>query len=141
NVLAVEILADHIPAAVVREQPVWVQRAFALAVARDRVVRELDRALLRDRSLELPEAPWHFRGVVGVEHLDAHRGVGRGLVESRPAEGEVLEREPERLGVRKLPLEEIERRLQRRELVVIQLELVEEVVLGTKRVQLLSGEL
>src|SRR5206468_1731465 len=35
DVLAVEILSDHVPAAVVREQPARVDRALALAVARD----------------------------------------------------------------------------------------------------------
>src|SRR6266487_3249266 len=55
DVLAVEVLADHVPAPVVREQAVRVDGALALAVTRDRVVRELDRALLRDRPLELPE--------------------------------------------------------------------------------------
>ena len=63
------------------------------------------------------------------------------LVEARPAEREVLQREPERLGVGELPLEQVERGLQRRELVVVELELGEEVVLGAQRVQLLAREL
>src|SRR5262249_27685317 len=46
DVLAVEILTDQVPAPVVREQPVWIDGTLALTVSRDRVVRELDRALL-----------------------------------------------------------------------------------------------
>src|SRR6266849_2065127 len=66
DVLAVEILADHVPAAVVREQSVRIDRALALAVTGDRVVRELDRPLLRDRTLELHQPSRHLGRVVGV---------------------------------------------------------------------------
>ena len=58
-----------------------------------------------------------------------------------PAERQVLEREPQRLGVGELAVEVEERRLQRRELVVLEVEPVEEVVLGAERVELLAGEL
>ena len=54
---------------------------------------------------------------------------------------EVLERQAQWLGVGELPLEVVERGLQRGELVVVQLEPVEEVVLRAKGVELLSGEL
>src|SRR5439155_20712937 len=54
---------------------------------------------------------------------------------------EVLEREPERLRVRERVLEEIEGRLQRRELVVVEIEAVEEVLLRAERVELLPREL
>ena len=141
DVLPVEVLSDHVPAAVVREQAVRVDRALALPVAGDRVVRELDRALLRDRALELAEAARHLWRVVGVGHLDAYSRLRRGLVEPRAPEREVLERQPERLGIRELAFEQVERRLEGRELVVVQLELVEEVVLGSQRVELLAGEL
>ena len=61
--------------------------------------------------------------------------------EARPAEREVLQREAQRLGVGELALEQVERGRQGGELVVVQLELVEEVVLGAQRVELLAGEL
>ena len=130
DVLPVQVLADHVPAAVVRQQPVGVQRPLALAVPRDRVVRELDRPLLRDRALELAQPAGHLRRVVRVEHLDSDGGLRRRLVEPRAAEGEILQSEPERLGVRELPLQEVQRGLQGRQLLVVELELVEEVVLG-----------
>src|SRR5439155_25556177 len=72
DVLPVEVLSDHVPAAVVGQQAVRIDRPFALPVSRNRVVRELDRALLGDRSFELAEPAGHLRRVVGIEHLDSH---------------------------------------------------------------------
>ena len=112
-----------------------------MVVARDRPVVELHRALLRDRALELRQPARHLHRVVRVEHLDAERRLGRRLGEARPAEREVLEREPQRLRIGELPLEQVERRLKRRELLVLELELGQEVLLGAERVQLLAGEL
>ena len=139
--LVVEILGDDVPGAVVRQQRVRVQRPLGERVARDRVVGNLDRPLLRDRALELCEAARHLRRVVGIEHLHADGGLGRLLAETRPAEGEVLQREPQRLGVGELAVEEEERGLQRRELVVAELQLGQEVLLRAQRVELLAGEL
>ena len=58
-------------------------RALGLLVAADRPVAELHRALLRDRRLELAEPARHLGGVVGVEHLDAHRGLASAARRSR----------------------------------------------------------
>src|SRR5581483_6596934 len=71
-VLGVEIVADDVPGARVLEERVRVERSFALLVAGDRPVGELDRALLRDRRLELAQPALHFGRVLGVEYLDAH---------------------------------------------------------------------
>ena len=57
------------------------------------------------------------------------------------AEREVLQREPQRLGVGELALEQVEAGLQRRELVVGQLERRQEVALGAHAVELLAGVL
>ena len=141
DVLAVEVPPDDVPDAVVGEEGVRVERPLGDLVARDRPVLELDGALLRDCALELREPARHLRGVVGVEHLDAARRLGQRLGEPGPAEGEVLEREPQRLGVGELALEQVQRGLERRELLVLELELRQEVLLGAKRVQLLAGEL
>ena len=65
----------------------------------------------------------------------------RRLLEARPAEGEVLEREAERLRVGELALEEIETGLERGELLVGQLERRQEVALGAQAVELLAREL
>ena len=138
---AVEVESDQVPRALLREERVRVDRALGLGVARDRPVAELDRALLRDRVLELRQAPRHLDGVVGVAQLDAHRALGRRLHLAGPAERQVLEREPQRLGVGELPFEQVERRLERGQLVLLELELGEEVLLGAQRVELLAGEL
>ena len=139
--LALEVLPDHVPGAVLRQQRVRVQRPLLLRVLVDRPVREADGALLRDRVLELRQPALHLRRVVGVEHLDALLGARAGLGEAGTAEREVLEREPQRLGVGEAALEQVERRLQRRQLVLLQLQLRQEVALGAERVQLLAGEL
>ncbi len=141
DVLAVEVLPDDVPEPVVVEQRVRVERPLAHLVAGDRPVLEAHRPLLRDRVLELRQPARRLRRVVRVEHLDATRRLGRRLAEAGASEGEVLEREAERLGVGELPLEEVEGGLQRRQLLVLELELGEEVLLRAERVQLLAGEL
>ena len=129
------------------QTPLSGSSAYGLSVRSETLSREIDqysnlhRALLRDRAFELREPARHLGRVVGVDDLDALRRVARRLGEAGPPEREVLQREPQRLGVRELSLEQIERGLQRRELVVVELELRQEVLLGAQRVQLLAGEL
>ncbi len=139
--LVVEILADDVPGAEVVQQRERVERALPLVVPRDRPVRELDRAALRDRRLQLREATGHLGRVVRVVHGHARLGADERAGEARAAERQVLQREPQGLGVGELPLEHEERRRQRGELVVVELDLVQEVVLGPQRVELLAGEL
>ena len=139
--IAVEVAADDVPLAAVVVERVRIECPLRVVVARDRPVVELHRALLRDRPLELRQPAGHLHRVIGVEHLDAARGLGQRLGEARPAECEVLECQPQRLGIRELPFEQIEGRLERRELLVLELELRQEVLLGAERVQLLAREL
>ena len=134
DVLAVEVVADDVPEPVVVEERIGIERPLALLVAGDRPVVEAHRPLLRDGVLELRQPSRRLRRIVGIEHLHAARGLGRRLGEPRPPEREVLEREPQRLGVRELSLEQVKRGLQRRELVVVELELRQEVLLGPQRV-------
>ena len=143
DVVAVEVVADHVPRAVLGQQRVGVERALALLVAGDRPVAELDRALLRDRAFELAEATLQLGRVVGVAHLDPAGGAGRrgGERAGRAAEREVLQREAQRLGVREAALEQEEAGLEGGELFVVELELRQEVALGAERVELLAGEL
>ncbi len=119
--VAVVVVADHVPGAAVGEEGVGIHRALGLDVPADRVVRELDRALLRDRVLELRQAARHLGRVVGIADLDPHGGLRRLLVEAGPAEGEVLEGEAQRLRIGELAFEHVERGLQRRELVLLEL--------------------
>ena len=139
--VAVEIVADDVPDPLVEAERVRVERPLRHLVALRRPVAELDRALLGDRRLELREPSRELGRVVGRADADALGGRRRRVLEAGPAEREVLQREPQRLGVRELAVEVEERRLQRGELVVVEVEPVEEVVLRAQRVELLAGEL
>ena len=136
-----EVLPDHVPVPVVEPKCEGVDRSFARARATRAPVAEAHGALLRDRGLELREAAGELGRVVGSADPHALCRLGRRLREAGAAEREVLEREAERLGVGELAFQVVQRRLQRGELVVVELEPVEEVVLRAKRVQLLPGEL
>jgi len=137
----VQVRADDVPDTEVRQQGVRIERSLLFLVARDREVRELDRALLRDGALELAEPAGHLGRVVGIEDLDTHRGLGRSVRKARAAERQILQGQPQRLGVRKLSLQQVEGRLQGGELVVLEVELRQEVVLRAERVELLPREL
>ena len=138
---AIEVVTHDVPVALVETQRIRVHRALARSRAARAPVPEADRALLRDRGLELRETAGELRRV--VRGADAHTlgGVGRRLGEAGAPEREVLQSEAERLRVGELPLEVVERGLERCELVVVEVETLEEVVLGAQRVELLSGEL
>ncbi len=143
DVVALEVVSDHVPGAVLRQQRVRIERALLLLVAVDRPVAELDGPLLRDRAFELTEPSLKLRRVVGIAHLDPSGGVGRGCGErpGRTSEREVLQGEPQRLGIGKPAFEQVEAGLERRELVVVELELGQEVALGPEGVELFAGEL
>ncbi len=68
-------------------------------------------------------------------------GGGRGERACGAAEREVLQREPQRLGVCEPSFEQEEARLQRRQLLVVELELRKEVALGAQGVELFAREL
>ena len=138
---AIEIVADDVPVALVETQCVRVHRPLARPRAARAPVAEPDRALLRDRGLELREASGELGRVVGRADAHAFGRLRRRLGEPGASEREVLQREPERLRVRELPFEVVERGLERGELVVVEVEPVEEVVLRAERVQLLAREL
>src|SRR5205085_10671884 len=80
--VAVEVAPDDIPRATVVGERVRVERALALLAAGHRDVLELDRALLRDRDLELRESPLELERVVGVEALDPDCRLRRRLGEA-----------------------------------------------------------
>ena len=134
-------MADDVPVAVVEPQRVRVHRPLARPRAARAPVAEPDRPLLRDRGLELRQPSGELGRVVRRAHANALGRLRRWLGEARAPEREVLQRETERLRVRELPFEVVQRGLERGELVVVELEPIEEVVLGAERVELLAGEL
>ena len=110
-----------------------------LLVGGDRPVAEDDRALLRDRRLELLQPHRDLGREAAAEQ--AHGDLGRGVVgRVGAAEREVLERQPQRLGVCELPVEQVHGRRERRELGVVEVERRQEVVLLQQRVELLARE-
>ena len=138
---AIEVVTDDVPVALVETQRIRVHRSLAGPGAAGAPVPEADRALLRDRGLELRETTGELRRVVRDADAHALGGVRRRLGEAGAPEREVLQREAERLRVGELALEVVERGLERGELVVVEVEPLEEVVLGAQRVELLAGEL
>ena len=141
HLVVVEVEADDVPLAPVEEERVGVDGSLAALVANDRPVLELQRPALRDRALELCEPPGQLGRVAGVVQLDRASRLRRRLLEARPAEREVLQRETQRLGVRELALEQVEAGLKRRELLVGQLERRQEVALRAQPVELFAREL
>ena len=139
--VVVEVEADHVPLPAVEEQRIGIDRALSLLLAHDRPVLELQRPVLRDRALELREPARKLGRVARIVQLDGACRLRRRRVEPRTAEREVLEREAERFRVRELALEQVEAGLERRELLVGQLERRQEVALRAQAVQLLAGEL
>ncbi len=102
----------------ISHRPYGFTRALGLAVGRDRPVAEPHGALLGDRLLELREPGGDLVGVERGQELHGRRlrpGVG---ARPGPAQREVLEREPQGLGVGELALQQVETGLERRELVV-----------------------
>src|SRR5207248_2747811 len=126
----------------VEQERVRVDGSLGPRVPAQRVVGELDRALLGDRDLELAQLRRHpGRGVVEVVHLDAGGCACRRLVGAGTAKREVLQREAERLRVSELSIEQGKRSLKRGQLLVPELDRGEKVALGAERVELLTGEL
>ena len=134
--IALVAVADQIelPAAV--DQVEGVHLALLGRVALDRVVGELDRLAAADRGLDLRQ-PLRDLGAVGLgghPHLD-RAALGRGQ-RAGPPPRDLLQRQPQRLGVGELTVEQVQGGLQRRQLVVSELDRVQVEVLGRQRVEL-----
>ena len=118
HVVAVVVAADHVPLPAHEVEAVRVDRAQRLLVGRDRPVAEDDGALLRDRGLELLQPDRDLGGEAAPEQ--AHGDLGRHVVgRVRAAECEVLEREPQRLRIGELAVEQVHGGRERRELRVV----------------------
>jgi hypothetical protein len=85
HVVLVGVVADHVPLSAVEEERVRVDCALSLAAAPDGEILELDRAVLGDRPLELRQPAGELGRVAGVVQLDGPCGLGRRLLEARPA--------------------------------------------------------
>ena len=105
-----------------------------------REVLELDPLAAVDRGVDLGQARGELRAAGRARDAEPDGALHRRVERARAAPGELLEREPERLGVRELPLEQAQRGLERRQLGVGERDGREEERLGRERVVLLLGE-
>jgi hypothetical protein len=110
--------ADEVELAVLEEQVVRVDLARVERVALQRVVVERDRLVAEDRRLDLGQVLRELAGARArrdVQVQAVHR-----VERARPAPGDLLQGEAQRLGVRELAVEQPERGVQPRELVVVE---------------------
>ena len=115
---------------------VGVDLAVGDVVALQRVVGELDRLAARDRGLDLRQALGELAPRAGRRELDVDRRLVLLGQRARAAPGDLLEREPQRLGVGELAVEQAERGAQRGQLGVGELDRRQVVVLRRQRVEL-----
>jgi hypothetical protein len=129
-------VADQVelPAAV--EQVVRVHLALLLGVAADRVVVEHDRLAAEDRRLDLGEPLRQLPPARPGRDGERDAALLRGVERRRLAPGQLLQREPQRLRVCELPVEQRERGPKRAELLVRELDRGQVEVLGRQRIVL-----
>ena len=135
HVVALVAAADEVELAVAEEQVVRVHLARVERVALQRVVVERDRLLAEDRRLDLRQALRQLVAAGRGGDVEA-QAVGR-VERAGPAPRDLLERQPQRLGVGELAVEQAERGVQRRQLGVGELDRREVEVLRPQRVGLL----
>ena len=136
DVVALVRVADEVELAPLVEQVVGIHLALRLVVALDRVVAELDRLAPRDRGLDLGQALGELPPARGGRHGHGDRALLGRPERARASPGELLEREPQRLGVCEAPVEQRERSLKRRQLAVRELDRRQVEVLRRQRVEL-----
>ena len=136
DVLALVRVADQIELPALVEELVRVDLALLLRVAADRVVVEHDRLAAEDRRLDLRQ-PLRQLAPAGLGGLGERDRLVLGRAERRRlAPRELLEREPQRLRVGELAVEQAERHPQRAELGVRELDRRQVEVLRRQRVAL-----
>jgi hypothetical protein len=129
-------VADQIELAGAEDEVVGIDLAVHRRVALHRVVAELDRLPARDRGLDLREALRQLAAAGRGRHRHLDRCVGSAVERALPPPRDLLERQPQRLGVGELAVEQGERGPQRSELRVGELDRGQVVVLGRQRVEL-----
>ena len=136
DLVALVGVADQIELPVPEDEVVGVDLAVGDVVALERVVGELDRLAARDRGLDLRQALGELASAAGRGELDVDRRLGLGGERARAAPGDLLQRQPQRLGVGELAVEQAERGAECRELGVGELDRRQVVVLRRQRVEL-----
>ena len=140
DLAALVAVADEVELAALEQQLVRVDLAQRRGAGLHREVLELDPLAAVDRRVDLREPRRELRAARRAGDAEPDRALGGRAERARAAPGELLQREPQRLGVRELAVEQAQRGLQRRELGVGELDRGEEEGLGRERVVLLLGE-
>ncbi len=133
-------VADEVELAALEQQQVRVDLARLGAPGLHREVLELDPLAPVDRRVDLGQAARQLRPAGRRGDAEPDRALGRRVERARPAPGDLLEREPQRLGVGELAVEQAQRRLQGGELGVGELDRRQVEGAARERVVLLLGE-
>ena len=136
HLLALVREADQIELAVAKDEVVGIDLAVGDLVALQRVVGELDRLAARDRGLDLGQPLREVAAAGRSGELDVDRRLLALDQRARPAPGDLLECQAQRLGVGELAVEQAERGAQRRQLAIGELDRPQVVVLRRQRVEL-----
>ncbi len=139
HVVAVVIAPDHVPMTAHEIEAVRIDRPCRLLVGGDRPVAEDDGALLRDGGLELLQPQRDLGREAAPEQPHGHLGCGV-VRRVGAAEREVLEGQPQGLGIGELAIQQVHCGRERRQFGVAEVEARQEVVLLQERVELLAGE-
>ena len=131
---------DEVELAALEEQLVRVDDARGRLAGLHRVVLELDPLAAVDRRVELGQAGRQLAAAGRAGDAEPDRALRGRAERAGAAPGELLEREPQRLRVRELPVQEAQGGLQGGELAVGEGDGGQEEGLGRERVVLLLGE-
>ena len=140
HVLALVRVADEVELAALEQQVVRVDLARRGRVALHRVVGELDPLAAVDRGVDLGQPGGDLAAAGRRRDAEPDRLARVRAQRARAAPGDLLQREPQRLGVGELAVEQRQRRLQRGALGVGERDRRQVEGLGRERVVLLLGE-
>src|SRR5205823_1002017 len=127
---------NEVVLAVLEQQVVWVHPARLHRVAAHRVVVEEDRLAAEDRRLDLRQPLGQFAPAGSRRDAERHAAVLRRGERRRLAPRQLLQRQPQRLRVGELAVEQREQRAQGTQLLVGELDRREVEVLGWERIVL-----
>ena len=138
--LALVGAAQQIELPALEQQVVGVHAPGAHLVALHRVVVERDRLLAEDRRLDLRQARGELVAAGRGRDPECHGALLLGRSQrTGPPPGDLLQREPQRLRVGELPVQQVQGSLQCGELLVCELDLGQMEALRAQRVTLLLG--
>jgi hypothetical protein len=140
HAVALVRVADEVELPALEQQVVRVDLAQRGLARLHRVVLELDPLAAVDRGVDLRQPPRQLGAAGRRGDAESDRLPQAAAERARAAPGDLLERQPQRLGVRELAVEQRERGLQRGALVVGEGDRRQVEGLGRERVVLLLGE-